>query len=146
MPPASREPHGQIASSALTSCLPGSAILIVPTSENKQGFEAAMTESLKNVADLDIHEPTFMGSPGITGADLRAWRKKHDMTQDMLRMALQVGSRQTIISWEKSTKRLPRYVHLALIGLEHEEGGHQFMTGYRFTAAEARRARKKSSF
>ena len=104
-----------------------------------------MTESLRDVADLDIHEPTFMGSPGITGADLRAWRKKHDMTQDMLRIALQVGSRQTIISWEKSTKRLPRYVHLALIGLEHADG-HQFMTGYRFSAAEARRVRKKSSF
>ena len=103
-----------------------------------------MTESAKNVADLDIHESTFMGSPGITGADLRAWRKEHDMTQDMLRIALQVGSRQTIISWEKSTKRLPRYVHLALIGLEHADG-HQFMTGYRFSAAEARRARKKSS-
>ena len=48
-----------------------------------------------------------------------AWRKKHGFTQEMLRLALQVGSRQTIISWEKSTKRLPRYVHLALIGLEH---------------------------
>jgi DNA-binding XRE family transcriptional regulator len=104
-----------------------------------------MTESKRNVVDLDIHEPTFMGSPGITGADLRAWRKKRDMTQDMLRIALEVGSRQTIISWEKSEKRLPRYVQLALIGLEHADG-HQFMTGYRFSASEARKARKQSSF
>jgi DNA-binding XRE family transcriptional regulator len=104
-----------------------------------------MTESLKNVADLDIHKQTFMGSPGITGADVREWRKKHDMTQEMLRIALEVGSRQTIISWEKSAKRLPRYVQLALIGLEHADG-HQFITGYRFSAAEARKARTKSSF
>lgn len=103
-----------------------------------------MTESLKNVADLDIHKPTFMGSPGMTGADLREWRKRHRMTQEMLRIALEVGSRQTIISWEKSTKRLPRYVHLALIGLEHADG-HHFITGYRFSAAEARQARKQST-
>lgn len=104
-----------------------------------------MAESLQNVADLDIQEPTFLGSPGITGADLRAWRKKHDMTQDMLRLALEVGSRQTIITWEKSTTRLPRWVHLALIGLEHADG-HQFMTGYRFSASEARAARKRATF
>ncbi|CCD97219.1 hypothetical protein BRAO375_960053 [Bradyrhizobium sp. ORS 375] len=67
------------------------------------------------------------------------------MTQDMLRIALQVGSRQTIISWEKSTKLLPRYVHLALIGLEHADG-HQFMTGYRFSASEARKARKRATY
>jgi DNA-binding XRE family transcriptional regulator len=105
-----------------------------------------MTESIKNVADLDIHEQTFTGSPGITGADLRAWRKNHDMTQEMLRIALEVGSRQTIISWEKSEKRLPRYVQLALIGLEHAEGGHQFTTGYRYAGAEARQIRKKPGF
>ncbi|WP_018320566.1 helix-turn-helix transcriptional regulator [Bradyrhizobium sp. WSM2793] len=104
-----------------------------------------MTEPNENGVNLDMHEPTFMGSPGITGADLKAWRKKHDMTQEMLRLALEVGSRQTIISWEKSEKRLPRYVQLALIGLEHADG-HQFMTGYRFSAAEARKARKQSSF
>jgi DNA-binding XRE family transcriptional regulator len=104
-----------------------------------------MTAPLENVVNLDIHEPTFLGSPGLTGADLRAWRKQFRMTQDMLRIALEVGSRQTIISWEKSTSRLPRYVQLALIGLEHADG-HQFMTGYRFSAAEARRARKQASF
>ncbi|WP_157043138.1 hypothetical protein [Rhodopseudomonas palustris] len=104
-----------------------------------------MSEWSENVANLDIHEPTFLGSPGITGADLRAWRKRFGMTQDMLRLALQVGSRQTIIAWEKSTERLPRYVHLAMIGLEHSDG-HQFMTGYRFSASEARQARKKATF
>ncbi len=105
-----------------------------------------MSESPENVADLDIHQQTYRGTPGITGADLRAWRKRHSMTQEMLRVALEVGSRQTIISWEKSIKRLPRYVQLALIGLEHAEGGHQFATGYRFSASEARQARKQATF
>ncbi|MCP3396227.1 hypothetical protein [Bradyrhizobium sp. CCGB20] len=105
-----------------------------------------MTDGTENVADLDIHDTTYLASPGITGADLKAWRKKHGFTQEMLRMALQVGSRQTIISWEKSTKRLPRYVYLALIGLEHLDHGHGFMTGYRFNAAEARQARKQATF
>lgn len=82
----------------------------------------------------------------MTGADLRAWRKKYNMTQEMLRVALEVGSRQTIISWEKSEKRLPRYVQLALIGLEHAEGGHQFTTGYRYAGSEARQIRKKPGF
>jgi DNA-binding XRE family transcriptional regulator len=114
-------------------------------SANTRDLRLRMTESNQNVVDLDIHEPTFLGSPGITGADLRAWRKRFGLTQDMLRIALEVGSRQTIISWEKSTKRLPRYVQLALIGLEHADG-HQFMTGYRFSASEARQARKQATF
>jgi DNA-binding XRE family transcriptional regulator len=105
-----------------------------------------MTNGTENVADLDIQDASFLASPGITGADLKAWRKRHGFTQEMLRLALQVGSRQTIISWEKSTKRLPRYVYLALIGLEHLDHGHRFMTGYRFTAAEAREARKQATF
>jgi hypothetical protein len=119
---------------------------MVPTSINTRVFEAPMIESLENVAELDIQDPTYLASPGITGADLKAWRKKHGFTQEMLRLALQVGSRQTIISWEKSTQRLPRYVYLALIGLEHLDHGHGFMTGYRFSASEARTARKKATF
>ncbi|MBB4376655.1 hypothetical protein SAMN05216573_105132 [Bradyrhizobium sp. Rc3b] len=105
-----------------------------------------MTKSFEDVADLDIQDPTYLASPGINGTDLKAWRKKHGFTQEMLRLALQVGSRQTIISWEKSEQRLPRYIYLALIGLEHLDHGHGFMTGYRFTAAEARAARKKATF
>lgn len=121
-------------------------MVMVPTSENKQVSEAPMTESPKNVADLDIQDTSYLASPGITGADLKAWRKRHGFTQEMLRLALQVGSRQTIISWEKSATRLPRYVYLALIGLEHVDHGHRFMTGYRFSASEARAARKKATF
>jgi transcriptional regulator with XRE-family HTH domain len=105
-----------------------------------------MPKSPENVADLDIQDTSFLASPGIPGADLKAWRKQHGFTQEMLRLALQVGSRQTIISWEQSTQRLPRYVHLALIGLEHLDHGHGFMTGYRFSASEARQARKKATF
>ena len=105
-----------------------------------------MTNGIDNVADLDIQDASFLASPGITGSDLKAWRKRHGFTQEMLRLALQVGSRQTIISWEKSTTRLPRYVYLALIGLEYLDHGHRFMTGYRFSATEARQARKQASF
>jgi transcriptional regulator with XRE-family HTH domain len=55
----------------------------------------------------------------VTGAELPEWRKRNHFTQDSLRMALGLGSRQTIITWEKSTEKLPRIVELALLALEH---------------------------
>jgi transcriptional regulator with XRE-family HTH domain len=54
----------------------------------------------------------------MIGTDLPDWRKRNRFTQDALRMALGVKSRQTIISWEKSTQRLSRLVELALMALE----------------------------
>jgi transcriptional regulator with XRE-family HTH domain len=55
----------------------------------------------------------------MIGTELPEWRKRNRFTQDSLRMALGIGSRQTIISWEKSTEPLSRMVELALLALEH---------------------------
>ena len=54
----------------------------------------------------------------MLGTELPQWRAKNRFTQDALRMALGVKSRQTIITWEKSTEALPRLVELALLALE----------------------------
>lgn len=54
----------------------------------------------------------------MLGTELPEWRSRNRFTQDTLRMALGVKSRQTIISWEKSTEPLPRLVELALMTLE----------------------------
>jgi hypothetical protein len=67
----------------------------------------------------------------MLGTDLPEWRKRNRFTQDVLRMALGLGSRQTIISWEKSQEPLSRLVQLALIALEHfpderNADGHRF--------------------
>ena len=42
----------------------------------------------------------------MIGAELRAWRKRQGMTQEMLRVELDV-SRQTIVVWEASDKPIP---------------------------------------
>ncbi|QQO15188.1 hypothetical protein JJB99_03080 [Bradyrhizobium diazoefficiens] len=55
----------------------------------------------------------------MLGTELPQWRAKNRFTQDTLRMALGVKSRQTIITWEKSTEPLPRLVELALLALEN---------------------------
>jgi DNA-binding XRE family transcriptional regulator len=54
----------------------------------------------------------------MLGTELPEWRCRNRFTQDTLRMALGVKSRQTIITWEKSTEPLPRLVELALMTLE----------------------------
>jgi hypothetical protein len=54
----------------------------------------------------------------MLGIELPEWRHRNRFTQDTLRIALGVKSRQTIITWEKSTERLPRLVQLALLALE----------------------------
>jgi DNA-binding XRE family transcriptional regulator len=54
----------------------------------------------------------------MLGTELPEWRRRNRFTQDTLRMALGVKSRQTIITWEKSTDPLPRLVELALLALE----------------------------
>jgi DNA-binding XRE family transcriptional regulator len=55
----------------------------------------------------------------MLGNELPEWRKRNRFTQETLRLTLGVKSRQTIISWEKSTKRLSHLVELALMALEH---------------------------
>jgi DNA-binding XRE family transcriptional regulator len=55
----------------------------------------------------------------MLGTELSEWRKRNGFTQDTLRIALGVKSRQTIITWEKSTAPLPRLLELALLALEN---------------------------
>lgn len=55
----------------------------------------------------------------MRGTELPEWRKRNGFTQDTLRIALGVKSRQTIITWEKQTDLLPRLVELALLALEN---------------------------
>jgi DNA-binding XRE family transcriptional regulator len=72
----------------------------------------------------------------MLGTDLRDWRKRNRFTQDTLREALGVKSRQTIITWEKSTEPLPRTVELALLALEHLPEMARKIDGRRYQAAE----------
>ncbi|SFN38065.1 DNA-binding transcriptional regulator, XRE-family HTH domain [Bradyrhizobium sp. Rc3b] len=55
----------------------------------------------------------------MRGTELPEWRKRNSFTQDTLRIALGVKSRQTIITWEKQADPLPRLVELALLALEN---------------------------
>jgi DNA-binding XRE family transcriptional regulator len=55
----------------------------------------------------------------MLGTELPQWRAKNRFTQDTLRIALGIRSRQTIITWEKSADPLPRLVQLALMALEN---------------------------
>ncbi len=49
----------------------------------------------------------------MTGNEFRQWRKEYGYTQNGIADELGV-SRQTIVSWEKSAKHLPRLLELAL--------------------------------
>jgi DNA-binding XRE family transcriptional regulator len=73
----------------------------------------------------------------MLGTELPEWRKRNRFTQDTLRDALGVKSRQTIITWEKSAGSLPRTVELALLALEHLPEKCRTVDGHRYTAAEA---------
>jgi transcriptional regulator with XRE-family HTH domain len=79
----------------------------------------------------------------MLGTELPEWRKRNRFTQDSLRLALGVKSRQTIITWEKSTDLLPRLVQLALLALERfpEERNAD---GYRFANVHNVRERLKA--
>lgn len=79
----------------------------------------------------------------MLGIDLPHWRKRNRFTQDNLREALGVKSRQTIITWEKSETPIPRTVELALLALEHLPEMARKSDGHRFTAAELRTVRTK---
>jgi DNA-binding XRE family transcriptional regulator len=72
----------------------------------------------------------------MLGTDLPHWRKRNRFTQDTLREALGVKSRQTIITWEKSVDPLPRTTELALLALEHLPEMCRTIDGRRYTAAE----------
>jgi transcriptional regulator with XRE-family HTH domain len=72
----------------------------------------------------------------MLGTDLPAWRKRQGFTQETLMIALGVKSRQTIITWEKSTEELPKMVQLALLAIEHIPEA-RFSYGQRFEDAQA---------
>jgi transcriptional regulator with XRE-family HTH domain len=72
----------------------------------------------------------------MLGTDLPAWRKLQGFTQETLMIALGVKSRQTIITWEKSTEQLPKMVQLALLAIEHIPEA-RFSYGQRFEDAQA---------
>jgi DNA-binding XRE family transcriptional regulator len=72
----------------------------------------------------------------MRGTDLPAWRKRQGYTQETLMIALGVKSRQTIITWEKSTKPLPKMVLLALLALEQIPEA-RFSYGDRFEDPQA---------
>jgi hypothetical protein len=78
----------------------------------------------------------------MIGSELRDWRKRNRFTQDMLRGALGLGSRQTIISWEKSEEKIPRMVELALLALEHVPGCRN-IDGHRYSVQEQPEVREK---
>lgn len=71
----------------------------------------------------------------MIGIELPAWRKRNSFTQDTLREALGLGSRGTIISWEKSEEKLPRMVQLALMALENIPEARE-VAGARYAAAD----------
>lgn len=75
----------------------------------------------------------------MIGTELKAWRKRHGMTQEMLRVELDV-SRQTIVVWEGSDKPLPRLTELALVALGSVPDCRT-TTGHRYTAAELPKVR-----
>lgn len=54
----------------------------------------------------------------MRGIDLPEWRKRNKFTQDSLRIALGLGSRGTIIAWEKSEEPLSKMARLALLALQ----------------------------
>lgn len=74
----------------------------------------------------------------LHGVDLKEWRKRHGYTQEAFMMALGIGSRQTVVNWEKSAEVLPRAIQLALWALEHiPEARH--VNGKRVSAAARKR-------
>lgn len=54
----------------------------------------------------------------LTGGELKEWRRRNGYTQEMLRMALGLKSRQTVIAWEGSNEPISKTVELALLALE----------------------------
>jgi len=78
----------------------------------------------------------------MTGADLRQWRKLHGYTQETLRLELDLGSRQTIISWEKSAETLPRTIVLALHALS-EIPNLKNVSGHRMPSVEQQDFRRR---
>jgi transcriptional regulator with XRE-family HTH domain len=65
----------------------------------------------------------------MRGSDLKVWRESRDWTQSDLMKELEVGSRQTVTTWEASA-RIPRMVELAVIALDQVEACNR-RSGYK---------------
>ncbi|HFC97509.1 MAG TPA: XRE family transcriptional regulator [Thermosulfurimonas dismutans] len=61
----------------------------------------------------------------LSGEELRAWRKKHGLTQAELAWLLGV-SQSAIGKWETGDRKIPPFLSFTLSCLEREflEGGH----------------------
>jgi len=53
----------------------------------------------------------------MTGKELKKWRSDHKVTQQQLAFLLGVFN-VTVARWETGTRKIPSFLHLALIGLE----------------------------
>ena len=63
----------------------------------------------------------------MTKEELKQWREKHKITQQQLASLLGVFN-VTIARWEIGTRKIPSFLHLALLGLEKSEqkGGETY--------------------
>ena len=79
----------------------------------------------------------------MTGSELRRLRKRLGYTQQTFIQELDVRSRQTLVTWEKS-ETVPRLVELAALALEHLPE-HQRIHGKGATARERKAFEKNVS-
>ena len=56
----------------------------------------------------------------MKGRDLREWRRRNGFSQEELKEELELGSRQTVSTWERPEREVPRLVQLALHALEFD--------------------------
>ena len=56
----------------------------------------------------------------MTGSQLKTWRQERGWKQSDLMEELEIGSRQTITTWETSDE-IPRLVELAIVALDQIE-------------------------
>jgi transcriptional regulator with XRE-family HTH domain len=60
----------------------------------------------------------------MKGSELRSWREHLGWTQADLMTELEIGSRQTITTWERAEK-IPRLIELAIIALDQIEAARK---------------------
>lgn len=53
----------------------------------------------------------------MDNTDLKAWRERHNLTQDQLAELLSVA-KNTVSRWERGERAIPEYLALALEALE----------------------------
>ena len=78
----------------------------------------------------------------LLGSDVKQWRHRNGYTQEMLRMALGIKSRQTIITWEASEDPIATTVELALMALEFLPEEALSVSGAKFSGFVSTRPRE----